>query len=160
MPKREWQIDRMLADLINEPVRVAAKSFSPLSWNTETAPRFIPVRTLYLPDNGQPETVPVFFEGHLKRFDRQVGVVIVLLDERNSEKAVAKDTVYFRGKTAVILQGPALVELSFPFQVERLPRDPENYWRDIRFPSVQFELPFASTRAGRIEDDLAKKPND
>lgn len=57
--------------------------------------------------------------------------------------------VPFRGKTAVILRGPALVELAFPFEVEKLPQRPDNYWHDLRTSRVQFELPFVTTDRDR-----------
>ena len=48
-----------------------------------------------------------------------------------------------RGKAAIILRGPAVLELAFPINVERLPADPDNYWRDLRLPRAQFEFPFS-----------------
>lgn len=53
----------------------------------------------------------------------------------------AEGMVSFRGNISVILRGPAVVKLAFPFQVEQLPADDPNYWRDMRLPLVQFELP-------------------
>ena len=50
----------------------------------------------------------------------------------------------FRGSTAVLVRGPAVVQLTFPFRVERLPADPDNYWRDLRMPRAQFELTFGT----------------
>jgi hypothetical protein len=35
------------------------------------------------------------------------------------------------------------VGLAFPFQVERLPRDPENYWLDLCIQRAQFESRFS-----------------
>jgi hypothetical protein len=142
--RRKWAIDRTLDGFIGEDVRVAAKAFSPVRRNDVEAPRrLIPVRDLFLADNSQPGGLPVFFEGRLHHFERQIGVVFLWLDAPTSPETATDGPVYFRGKTAVILRGPAVVELAFPFQVERLPAGPENYWRDLRLPCAQFEFPFA-----------------
>ena len=139
----QWEVDKMLTGFIGEDVRVAAKAFSPVRWNrSERPPHLIPVRDLFLPDNAQPEGLPVFFEGRLQRFERQIGIVYVWLDARTAPETATDGLVYFRAKTAVILRGPAVVELAFPFQVERLPSEPGNYWRDVRAPRAQFEFPF------------------
>ena len=145
----KWQIDLVLAGLIGRDVRVAAKTFSPARWNVgQKPPRLMSVRDLFLPDNSQPEGLPVFFEGRLQHFERQIGVVFVWLDSPTSQETATDGLVYFRGKTAVILRGPAVVELAFPLQMERLPTVPDNYWRDLRVPRAQFEFPFSSTFAG------------
>lgn len=141
-PRPLWDIDSLLAGLIGTEVRAAAKAFSPVPRNGEAPRRFMPVRDLYLPDNSQPAALPVFFEGRLCEFERHVGVVCVRLDAPTAADTASEGSMLFRGKTAVILRGPALVELAFPFQVERLPADAENYWRDLRMPRAQFEFPF------------------
>ena len=56
----------------------------------------------------------------------------------------AEGTVLVRGVPAVILRGPAIVRLAFPFRVEPRPADEANYWEDLRFPTAQFRLPFDS----------------
>jgi hypothetical protein len=56
----------------------------------------------------------------------------------------------------VSLRGPAVVELAWPFQVERLPADPGSYWRDLRLPRAQFEFPFAAVGENGQRD--AKPP--
>jgi hypothetical protein len=157
----QWDIDRLLAGLIDANVRVAAKAFSPMPRNGKAAGRFVPVRNLYLPDNSRADGLPVFFEGRLGEFDRQIGVVFARLDAPTATDAASEGQVLFRGKTAVILRGPALVELAFPFQVERLPADAENYWRDFRSARVQFEFPFGAGPNGhqtRLPGSRAKKP--
>ena len=138
-----WKIDILLDGLIGQDVRVAAKSFSPGSCAGNAPPRFIPVRNLFLPDNSQPGRWPVFCEGRRRQFERQTGVVWVQLEAPASPGSTPEGLVFFRGKAAVLLRGPALVVLAFPFRVERLPADPANYWRDFRVPRAQFELPFA-----------------
>ena len=139
----KWVIDQTLDRLIGEEVRVAAKSFSPPSRNGHPPLRFLPVRDLYLPDNSQPAGRPVFFEGRLLEFERQIGVVFVRLDAPAAVAASPEGAVLFRGKAAVILRGPAVLELDFPFHVERLPNDPGHYWLDLRMPRAQFEFPFS-----------------
>jgi len=145
-----WDIDRLLDGLTGEAVRVAAKSFSPVPLNGATPRRFMPVRDLFLPDNSQPASVPVFFEGRLFQFERQIGVVSVHLDAPPWPHGASEGMLNFRGKTAVILHGPAVVELAFPFQVERLPADAENYWRDLRVPRAQFEFAFSASEDGPV----------
>jgi len=55
----------------------------------------------------------------------------------------AEGTVLLPGVSAVLLRGPAIVRLAFPFRVEPLPAE-VNYWEDLRFPTAQFRLPFDS----------------
>ncbi len=64
-----------------------------------------------------------YFEGKLNRFTRAVGVAYVLVDAPAHTERSSEGIVYFRGSMALILRGPATVELAFPFSVERLPRD-------------------------------------
>lgn len=135
-----WEIDRLLGRLVGEDVRVAARSFAPYRATIARPIRFMPVGDLFLPDNSQPRGVPVFFEGRLDQYERHVGVIHAHLEAPALSETAADGLVSFRGNLAVILRGPAMVELSFPFQVERLPADGENYWRDLRVPRVQFEF--------------------
>ena len=156
-----WDVDRRLERLRGENVRVAAKCFSPSPCHGHSPLRLLPVRDLYLPDNSQPAGRPVFFEGRLLEFERQIGVVFVRLDAPVSVAASPEGAVLFRGKAAVILRGPAVLELAFPFHVERLPTDPDNYWRDLRVPRAQFEFPFSPDPATGTEqprDDTEKSP--
>lgn len=122
---------------------MTAKSFAPTSRAGGKPPRWIPVRDLILPDNSQPAGLPVLFEGRLRHFQRQIGVVVVGLESPASPNRTTEGPVFLRGTTAVILRGPAVVGLAFPFQVERLPANAENYWRDLRVPRAQFEFPFS-----------------
>ena len=71
----------------------------------------------------------------------QVGVVEAWLDAPHSTTKSLDGTAYFRGSIAVILRGPALVRLAFPFKIERIPIRDENYWEDLRIPQAQFSLP-------------------
>ena len=156
-----WEVDRRLERLRGENVRVAAKSFSPSPCHGHAPLRFLPVRDLYLPDNSQPAGRPVFFEGRLLEFERQIGVVFVQLDAPTACAASAQGAVLFRGQAAVILRGPAVVELAFPFQIERLPSDSDNYWRDLRLPRAQFEFPFSAdqmTGEEQARDGIEKSP--
>src|SRR5690349_9959018 len=116
--KNKWEIDCILEGLLGAEVRVAARSFSPARWSGENSFRFVAARSLYLPNNSQPAGLPVFFEGRLQEFARNVAVVLVCLDSSRSAEGAADGTLYFRGSTAVIVRGPAVVELAFPFQVE------------------------------------------
>lgn len=129
-----WPIDRLVASHVGCDVRVAARAFAPGSPTNGRQLRFMPVADLYLPDNSQPGSAPVFFEGRLHTFERRIGVVFVVLDALSYREAVPEGWVTLRGRTAVILHAPATVELASPFQVERLPSDPVAYWRDLRLP--------------------------
>jgi hypothetical protein len=149
LPSRPtWAIDRLLESLLGGEIRVLAKAFAPTPWNGQLPTGFRLVRDLYLPDNSQPGGLPVFFEGRLQRFERQIGVVFVGLESPVAPGSATDGTAYFRGRAAVIVHGPAVVELAFPFQVERLPPDAGNYWRDLRLPRAQFELPFPASSHG------------
>ncbi len=144
----KWEIDRLLDGLTGKAVRLAAKSFSPVPRNRDTPCLLIPVRHLFLPDNSQPASLPVFFEGRLLQYERRIGVVFARLDSPASPDGASEGMLSFRGKAAVILHGPAVVELAFPYQVERLPLDAENYWRDLRVPRAQFEFAFSANVDG------------
>ena len=138
----KWEIDKALDRLIGAEVRVAAEAFTPARWNGKLPGALIPVRELILPDNRQAGSLPVYFEGRLQLANRSIGVVYVGIDAPASLEESAEGVVYFRGGMAVILRGPAVVQLAFPFRIEKLPSAPCNYWRDLHFPRVQFELPF------------------
>jgi hypothetical protein len=138
--RKAWDIDRVLTSLLGQGVRVAAKAFSPPHPLSDANGRFVPVGNFYLPDNTCTRSLPVFFEGVLTRFERRISLVLVCLDAPEYDHGTSEGTIVFRGKIAVILRGPALLELSYPYHVERLPSSPENYWRDIRFPQAQFEF--------------------
>ena len=145
-----WQIDQVLDDLMGADIRVEAKSFSPLPWTVGKQPRLLPVGQLILPDNTPAVGFPVFFEGQLLSFERRIGMVVVALESPSTRDGISEGLNFFRGRTSVILRGPAVVELAFPFRVERLPLDPENYWRDLRQPRAQFEFPFPETPRDQI----------
>lgn len=136
----------MLDNLIGNDVRVATSAFSPVAWGGASWPHLIPVGKLILPDNTLPDGIPVFFEGRLQKFERQIGVVFVSLEAITSPDTAKDGHVYFRGRSAVVIRGPAVVQMAFPFQVEKLPADESNYWRDLRFARAQFELPFSSMK--------------
>jgi hypothetical protein len=134
----KWQIDEVLEGLIGQDIRVAVESFSP----SGSSPRiFVASRNLVLPDNSRVDGLPLYFEGKLHQFVREIGVVHVDLEAPASQEHCAEGIVCFRGTTAAVLRGPATVRLAHPFRVERLPADPESYWADLRFPRAQFQLP-------------------
>jgi hypothetical protein len=139
--KPKWEIERILEGLLGQGVRVAAESFSPARWNYQSPAPFIPSCELILPDNSRAGCLPVYFEGRLQQFIREIGVFYVQLESAAPFNNAIEGIVPFRGKMAVILRGAATVRLAFPFQVEKLPVDAENYWRDLQIPRVQFKLP-------------------
>jgi hypothetical protein len=128
----KWEIDRILGQLLGQDIRVAAESFSPFGWNGQTPIRLIPTRELVLPDNSRAQGLPLYCEGRLERFVRQVGVVHVALAASSPLKNSVEGVFLFRGKTAVILRDPVVVKLAFPFRVEKVPLDPGNCWRDLQ----------------------------
>lgn len=142
----EWQVDAALSRLIGQDVRVAATSFSPVRHNEDEPFHLTPVRHLCLSDDDQPAAAPVYFEGRLQRFTRRPGAVLVWLGPRTSTNGAPDGPIYFRGSKAVIVQGPALVELALPFHVEALLTDPKSYWRDIHTPDAQLEFSFAAEK--------------
>ena len=141
--RKRWAIDHRLEQVVGRDVRVAVDAFSPVLWNGDAIPVLSPVRNLILPDNSQAGGLPVFFEGRLRRFERQIAVVFVGLDAPTSAAASTEGIVTLRGRPVVILRGPATVSLAFPFRVEAIPTDPDNYWEDLRFPTAQFRLQLA-----------------
>lgn len=135
-----WQIDRPLSSLVGCEVSVAARAFAPGRPSDGRRLRFMPVTDLFSPDNIPPGRPPVYFEGLLRSFERRVGVVLVVLEAPSPRALASEGWVMLRGESAVILHGPAVVELAPRFRVEPLPPDPRNYWRDLQIPSAQFEL--------------------
>ena len=139
--KPTWEIDRVLQSLVGAQIRVGAEAFAPFSPGQAIQGRLTPASQLILPDNTPVDGLPVFFEGRLEQFSRQIGLVRVQLGP--PDEVAVQGMILFRGRGAVILPGPAVVQLSVPFHVERLPLGEDNYWRDIRMPYAQmfFELP-------------------
>jgi hypothetical protein len=137
----KWPIDELLEGLIGHDVRVAAESFSPARGDCEAPTDLIPVRELILPDNSQAGSLPVYFEGSLRGFVREIGVIWLRLGSPAPIVGAVEGIVRFRGKMAVILRGPAMVKLAFPFRVEKLPADADNYWRDRQTSRAQLKLP-------------------
>ncbi|HEY9171386.1 MAG TPA: hypothetical protein VI136_03780 [Verrucomicrobiae bacterium] len=137
----QWEIDRILESLLGQNIRVAAESFSPARWEGAPPGHFITPREFVLPDNTNAGGLPFYVEGRLRQFNRQIGVVFVDLEMPTLAVDSSEGMVSFRGNISVILRGPAVVKLAFPFHVEQLPADDPNYWRDMRLPLVQFELP-------------------
>jgi len=136
----KWDIDRQLEGLVGHHVRVAAAAFAPPRPSGEPWPALIPVADLILPDNSSVGRLPVYFEGRLEAFERRIGVVEVLLTAPLSVEASTEGIISFRGAAAVVLRGPAVVRLAFPFRVERLPLGDNNYWRDLQVPRAQLEF--------------------
>lgn len=133
-----WAIDLTLERLQGEDVRVAALMFAPVRGDQVLL--WTPVRHLILPDNSAAAGLPVYFEGRLQTSQRQIGRVSVELAAPRCPEASAEGIVWFRGRTVVLVQGPALVQLAYPFCVEPLPRDEPNYWKDLQLPRAQLEL--------------------
>ena len=136
-----WEIEELLSRLLGADIRVRARSFSPPK-DLRRISELVPVQNLFLPDNAQSSGLPVFFEGNLSAFRREGGFVLVSLAEVKREDVAADGFTPFRKELAVLVQGPAIVELDFPFWIERLPAGSENYWRDLHLPRAQFTFPF------------------
>ena len=107
------EIDRILDRLIGAEVRVAAEAFTPARWDGKLPGALIPVRELILPDNRQAGSLPVYFEGCLQLANRRIGLVYVRIEAPASLEESAQGMVHFRGGMAVILRGPAVVQLAF-----------------------------------------------
>ena len=141
--KREWEIEKVLMRLLGRNVRVLGRSFVPsfedkFRWPIEA----IKADRFWLPDNRSAEGCPVFFEGKLNEVHRSVGVIHLGLSEPDTKHFSDEGFFPFRGRLAVIMRGPVVVQLDYPFVVELLPSEPVNYWLDLRFPRAQFEFQF------------------
>ena len=75
--------------------------------------------------------------------ERRIGVVVVSLDALAGRHAAQEGWVQFRRKAAVVLQGPAIVQLASPFHVERLPPD------SAKCAGV-WDRPWAAATAGHV----------
>ncbi|MCP5524076.1 MAG: hypothetical protein H7A46_21270 [Verrucomicrobiales bacterium] len=140
-PRPTWPIDHLLTGLQGRSVRVAAEAFVPRGDHVPALALLIPTARLILPDGSTPDGRAVYFEGLLEGHVRRIGIVDVVLGEPPATDDCADGITAFRGSTAVILPGPAIVRLAYPFVIEPIPGDPINYWRDFTRHGVQFELP-------------------
>ncbi|MCP5528156.1 MAG: hypothetical protein H7A47_15295 [Verrucomicrobiales bacterium] len=140
-PRPTWPIDHLLTGLHGRAVRVAAEAFVPRGDHIPTHALLIPTARLILPDGSTPDGRVVYFEGLLEGHVRRIGIVDVVLAEPPTTDDCADGITAFRGRTAVILPGPAIVRLAYPFVIEPIPEVSINYWRDLTRPGVQFELP-------------------
>ena len=138
--KPTWEIDRVLQSLVGAQIRVGAEAFAPFAQGRVIQEHLTPASQLILPDNTPVDGQPVFFEGRLEQFNRQIGLVRVQLGP--AERFGAQGMILFRERSVVILPGPAVVQLSVPFHIERLPTGEENYWRDLRLPCAQLLFNF------------------
>ncbi|MCL4180486.1 MAG: hypothetical protein KJ072_22415 [Verrucomicrobia bacterium] len=145
MQRPKWDVDRRLEANLGQDVRVAAAAFRPIDHLGAPGPRWISIKELILPDNREAADLPVFFEGKLESFIREAAIVSVQLGDPRCPRSPANGTVHFRGRCAAVLQGPAQVQLAYPFSVEKLPSDSDNYWEDLRRPKAQFTFPFVDT---------------
>ena len=135
MQKAVFEIEASLKALEGCTVRVQGRRFS------ADGRTFSFVKDFVLPNGFRCGSLPVFFEGVLRSFERRIGVFLVELGERPIDESASDGIFAFRGELSVIVKGPVIVELEFPFYVERLPKDAENYWRDLRLPIAQLEFP-------------------
>ena len=59
----QWDIDRILERLTGRNVRALARAFAPITPANGNTFHMIAARSLYLPDNSQPELPPGLFRG-------------------------------------------------------------------------------------------------
>ena len=135
-----WKIDRDLQSLVGAQIRVGAEAFAPVAQGRAIQEHLTPASQLILPDNTPVDGLPVYFEGRLEQFNRQIGLVRVQLGL--ADGFGAQGMILFRERSVIILPGPAVVQLSVPFHIERLPTGEENYWRDLRAPCAQLLFDF------------------
>lgn len=147
----EWEIDRQLARLVGNDVRVAVDSFCPINGHDCAPRRWIPTTNLLLPDNASTACLPVLFEGRLIDFQRQIGVVHLRMETSPAPCRASEGIVRFRGHSAVVLHGHALLRMAFPFFIERLPATPDTYWQDFTWGGAQFELPLQESSPNGIQ---------
>lgn len=145
--RRRWEIDARLSALVGRPVRVGARAFAPQGWTRTENRDLITAAQLILTD-GSTAVLPLLFEGRLLDYVRRIAVVHVRLDGLDSNECGGDGVVAFRGATATILRGPALVELAFPFFAEALPLDASNYFADRQAARCQLLLPLGQAPLG------------
>lgn len=141
------QIDRVLRRPVGQQVGGTASSFCPALGNGEHPWCLILVREILFPDNTQPASLPVYLEGRLTQYWRRLEVVYACLESSTSAPFSAEGMALFRASLAAILTGPALMELVFPFKVEKLPGGSNNYGRDLHLHRAQFAPPIGSDDA-------------
>ena len=137
----EWQIDKRLNLLIGENIRVRVSAFCPPKWNGEPA-NVIQAANLMLPDNSMVHRDELYFEGKLLSYRRDVAFVFLALDQSAFAGEGANGRVLYRGRQAVILHGPATVQLHPDHFIEKLPSDSSFYWDHLRIVGPQFEFSF------------------
>jgi hypothetical protein len=135
----KWEIDKRLEALLGENIRLRTHAFCPPNWNGEPA-RLIQASGLLLPDNTTVDKDELYFEGRLLCFRREVGVVFVSIDRPDAGNT-ANGRVIFRGRGAVILPGPATVQLHQEHFIEPIPADSRLYWSHLGATGPQFNLP-------------------
>lgn len=153
--KTEWDIDRKLDRLVGEEVRVAVDGFCPFNGCGCDPKRWISADSLLLPDNSPTTGLLVLFEGHLIEFHRHIGVVHLQVETVSTPNRASEGIVRFRGRRAAVLHGRALVRMTFPFFIERLPSHHEDYWRDFNRRGAQFELPLLEQSSCSIQQLMA-----
>ena len=119
-------------------MRVRVQSLIFKRWNGEA--REVGIGNLVLPDGSLVEREPVFVEGTLREFTRQVGMILVNLGPLSFDGS-AEGRLLFRGRPAVILRGPATVQLHSSQFLEKVPTDNEVYWSHLTSGDGQMNLP-------------------
>jgi hypothetical protein len=140
--RRTWQIDGRLQALLGCPVRVAAESLFPSALRGEVFKHLITPKNFILPDGTTAEPGYIYVEGVLRDFRRHVALVFVELDALPFEGS-AEGRVIFRGTPAVILRGPATVQLDESAFVERVPADANAYWAHLLSTHPQMDFSFS-----------------
>ncbi len=139
----DWKIDQQLKLLLGQNIRVRADAFTTPLWNGQPG-HMIPAASLILPDNSTVHHDELFIEGKLLTFQRDVAIVSVVLERLAFDGETANGRVLLRGRQAVILQGPARVQLASDHFIEKLPTDFRFYWSHLGSSSPQFEFIFES----------------
>jgi hypothetical protein len=135
----KWEIDKRLEALLGENIRVRAHAFCPPNWDGEPT-HVIEASALILPDNTAVDRDEIYFEGKLLGFRREIAVVFVSIGKPDAD-STANGRVAFRGRGAVILPGPATVQLHQEHFIERIPTDSIFYWSHLGSTGAQFNLP-------------------
>lgn len=136
----QWEIDKRLESLLDKNIRVRAHAFCPPHWNGEMS-QVIEASALLLPDNTTVGDGELYLEGRLLAFRREVAIVFVFLGRPDAAGDTANGRMVYRGKAAIILPGPATVQLHQDQFIEMIPTDGRLYWSHLGATGPQFNLP-------------------
>lgn len=134
-----WEIERILDRLVGQEILVEAAAFCPAGWTGQFPLGWIPVRDLVLADEFPAAGMPVYFEGKLEEYKREIGFVYVrLAAPPGFEDEPIRALVTMNDRLVGFMGGPATVRLTFPFYVVRPSPDSASDWNELDGPPSRF----------------------